>query len=128
MAGLVGYKGTLTLYGAAIAELTDLDIAGTREDHVVSDLADAIEQHAGGRLNIIVTGNANYLTQANALLEAVFSSVDADINATGAITIKDPKGSTVLSGTGVHLDGGFTMPAGTMTQPFRFAANTLSVP
>jgi hypothetical protein len=116
------------MYGISIAELTDLDVAGTREDHDASDLGDKVVQHAGGRLNIMVTGNANYLTQATALLEAVFSSVDANINATGAIKVSDPKGSTALSGTGVWLDGGLTMPAGIMTQPFRFAVNTPSVP
>lgn len=124
MAALVGYKGTLSLYGVAVATLTDLSVEGTREEHNVADLADWLDISVGGRLNTIVTGNANYKTFASALLDRLKTSVSGNINATGAITIKDPAGTTALSGTGVWLDGGFTMPAGAMVQPFRFAFNT----
>jgi len=128
MAGLVGYGGTLVVYGNTLAELTDLDVSATRDDHDISDLGDTMMQHAGGRLNVIVTGNANYLSWATALLNLLEASVSAGINTTGAIKLTDPKGSTALSANGVWLDGGFTMPAGPMTQPFRFAVNTPSVP
>ena len=124
MAGLVGYKGTLSLYGVSIAELTDLSVEGTREEHNVSDLADWLDIAVGGRLNTIVTGNVNYAANLSCLLNRLEASVSANINATGAITVKDSKGSTALSGTGVWLDGGFNMPAGAMVQPFRFAVNT----
>ena len=124
MAGLVGYKGTLSLYSYTVAELTDLSVDGTREDHDVSDLGDAIVQHAGGRLNLILTGNANFLSFANSCLHArLRSQVETNINATGAISVDDPKGSCVFSGNGVWLDAGLTMPAGPMVQPFRFALN-----
>lgn len=124
MAGLAGYKGTLTLYGVAIAELTDLSVEGTREDHDVADLGDFMAVSKGGRLNTIVTGNVNYLANLSCLFNRLDASVSGNINATGAIKIVDPRGSTALSGTGVWLDGGFTMPAGPMVQPFRFAMNT----
>ena len=128
MAGLVGYKGTLSLYGVSIAELTDLDVSVTREDHDTSDLGDYGVQHAGGRLKVLVTGNANYLTQATALHTSILSAVVANINATGAISIADPKGSTALAGNCVWLDGGFNMPAGPMVQPFRAGMVAITTP
>ena len=127
MAGLVGYKGTLTIYNIAIAELTDLDLSATREDHDASDLADYYVQHTGGRANFILTGNANYLTRNSSLLRRLRTSVSANINATGVFRIKDPKGSTAYSGAGAWLDAGMTMPAGPMVMPFRAALNTFFV-
>ena len=124
MAGLVGYKGTLTLYGVAIADLTDLSVEGTREDHDVSDLGDFMAVSKGGRLNMLVTGNVNYVANLSCLFNRIEASVSGNINATGALKIQDPLGVTALSGTGVWLDGGLTMPAGPMVQPFRFAMNT----
>lgn len=127
MAALTGYKGTLSLYGVALAELTDLDLSGTREDHDVSDLADYYTQHAGGRLNMILTGNVNYLTRNSSLIRRLRTSVSANINATGVFLLTDPKGSKVYSGVGVWLDAGVTMPAGAMVQPFRAALNTFTL-
>ena len=127
MAGLVGYKGTLTLYGVALAELTDLSFEGTREDHDVSDLADPFVQHVGGRLNMILTGNVNYLTRNSSLHRRLRTSVSANINATGVFRLVDPKGSLAYSGVGVWLDGGMTMPAGPMVMPFRAALNTFTL-
>ena len=128
MAGLVGYKGTLTLYGIAFAELTDLTLDATREDHDISDLGDWGVQHAGGRLKVVVTGNANYLNFATALHDSVRSAVLANINATGLISLTDPLGASVLKGNCVWLDGGFTMPAGPMVQSFRAAMVTITAP
>ena len=128
MAGLVGYKGTLSLYGISVAELTDLDVSATREDHDTSDLGDYGVQHAGGRLKVLVTGNANYLTKTTALHKRILSAVVANINATGAITVTDPKGTIALSGNCVWLDGGFNMPAGPMVQPFRAGMVAITTP
>lgn len=128
MAGLVGYKGTLKLYGISIAELTDLTLDATREDHDISDLGDWGVQHAGGRLKVVVTGNANYRTFATALHKSLRSAVLANINATGVISLVDPLGISTLVGNCVWLDGGFAMPAGPMVQPFRAAMVTITTP
>ena len=128
MAGINGLKGTVSLYGVAVTELTDVSIEATRDDHDVSDLGDWIKQHAGGQLNVMIAGNARYLTHNSSLFTRLEASVSANVNATGVFTLTDPKSTVVLSGTGPWLEGGLTMPNDAMGQSFRAAINVLNAP
>ena len=126
MAGLAGYKATVTIYGTGISEVDDVDIEFARDDIDVTDLGDYIKQHAAGPVNIAVTGSAKYLTKVNALMSKLHTTASTFVS--GAIKVVDPKGSTVLSGTGHWLDGGMRLPMDAITQPFRFVVNAVSVP
>lgn len=124
MSALAGHAGTFSLFGVAVTELTDLNLDVTREDYDATDLGDWMKQHVGGPPNVILTGNANYLSLNSSLSERLRVITSGALTTTGIIVVNDSKGSTVVSGNGVWLDGGMTMPQGIMTQPFRVAMNT----
>ena len=126
MAGLAGYKATLSLYGTAVAEVDDIDIEFARDDIDVTDLGDYVKTHSAGPVNIAVTGSAKYLQRTGSMMSRLHAIASAF--SSGAIAIVDPKGSTVLAGTGYWLDGGLRLPMDAMTQPIRMVVNAVTTP
>lgn len=126
MAGLVGYKATVSWSGSPIAEATDISIRASAEDIDVTDLGDYIRQGRPGPLDLVVSGTANYLSYAAGMLSRVHTV--ASLGTSAAIAVVDSKGSAVLTGAGFLMEGGTNFPQGAINQPFSMRVNTVTVP
>ena len=74
----------------------------------------------------MVSGDAIYAAYTGSLLSRIHAV--ASLGTSGAITITDPIGSTVLSGTGFLMEGGLNFPKGASGQPFSFRVNNVTTP
>lgn len=126
MAGLVGFKATVSWAGSPITEMTDISIRASAEDIDVTDLGDYIRQGRPGVLDLVVSGTANYLSYAAGMLSRVHTV--ASFGTSAAIAVVDSKGSAVLTGEGFMMEGGLNFPQGAINQPTSFRVNSVSVP
>jgi hypothetical protein len=118
MADKTGYKATLTVGSYTGVALTNVSVRASGETIDVSDLSSYERQRQFGKVGWELTGSKNLKPSETTTVMGKFFASAAAAQPSVGVSVKNPTGACVFSGTGYVTRAVTTYPMGAATQEF----------
>jgi hypothetical protein len=118
MADKTGYKATLTVGSYTGVALTNVSVRASGETIDVSDLSSYERQKQFGKTSWELTGSKNLKPSETTTVMGIFFPSAAAAQPSVGVSVKNPTGTCVFSGTGYVTRAVTTYPMGAATQEF----------